>query len=47
MDLSSNIKIEDNFFLDIFFSEESILNEKFEKDPAEEIESNVKSLLFK
>ena len=46
MDLSSNIKIEDNFFLDIFFSEEPLHKEKLEKDPAEEIEINVKSHFF-
>ena len=45
MDLSSNVKIEDGFFMDIFFSEEKA-SPSLKDQTAEEIESNVKSLNF-
>lgn len=44
MDLSNFVKVEDNFFMDIFFSEEG---DKEEVDPKkDEIEMNVKSSFY-
>lgn len=47
MDLSPNVTLDDNFFIDIFFSEDPEPEEMQQgRSEADEIEANVKSTLW-